>query len=349
MKEDSEGIRDAGASQPGFPKPECPESAQDMTGPVKPGRERSERQRTEVRPGALDVTGVGYTCMDFLATVPGMPAINTKMEMEAFHIQGGGPTATAMVTLARLGASTALIAKIGDDLSGQAALSELKKEDINLAGVVIQEGASSQCAFILVDGPTGKRTIFWTRGSLDQLAPSEIDAGLVLSARYLLIDDLEPEAAAAAASLANKASIPVVLDAGSTRAGVEKLVPLSTHLVTSEDFPREFTGKSDLHEAAASLLEMGPSVVTVTLGERGCFAMQKGKPPLYQRGFQVRAVDTTGAGDVFHGAYIRALLEDWELPRVLEFACAVAGLKCTKPGGRTGIPTMGQSLAFLGW
>ena len=313
------------------------------------GQDQAQSTPAEPRPGAIDVTGVGYSCMDFLATVPGMPEINTKMEIESLRIQGGGPTATAMVTLARLGARSALVVKVGDDLPGRLALAELEREGLDTSGVVIQTGASSQCAFIMVDGPSGRRTILWTRGGLDPLAPDEVDTALVLSAKYLLIDDLEPAAAAASASMAKKARIPVVLDAGSVRPGVEKLIPLCTHLVASEHFPSQFTGRDDTPDAAAALLGMGPSVVTVTLGERGCVALEKGMPAIEQKGFRVRAIDTTGTGDVFHGAYLRALLEGWELPKVLEFACAVAALKCTKPGGRSGIPTMGEAMAFLGW
>jgi len=311
--------------------------------------DRTKAPAARPREGAIDVTGVGYSCMDFLATVPGMPEINTKMEIDSLSIQGGGPTATAMATVAHLGAWAALIAKIGDDLPGRLALAELERGRVDTSGVVIQPGASSQCAFIMVDGPSGLRTVLWTRGSLDPLRPDEVDTAMVLSSKYLLIDDLEPAAAASSASMAKKAGIPVVLDAGSVRPGVAELIPLCTHLVASEHFPGDFTGRRDIRDGAAALLDMGPSIVTVTLGEHGCVALQKGKPAIEQKGFRVRAVDTTGAGDVFHGAYIRALLEGWELPKVLEFACAVAALKCTKPGGRSGIPTMGEALAFLGW
>ena len=306
-------------------------------------------QITPHTPGAIDVTGVGHSSLDFLAIVPGIPEIDTKMKVKSLSVQGGGPVATALVTLSRLGARTALVAKAGDDVLGRAAIEELKRERVDVSGVVVQQGASSQCAFILVDEPTGKRTVLWTRGSLDHLAPSEIDRGLVLSARYLLIDDLEAQAQEAAAECARKAGIPVVMDAGTAREGVERLVPRASHLVASEKFPCAFTGASDLEEAASALLAMGPEVVVVTLGPRGCIAFEKHGRRIEQPGFRVKAVDTTGAGDVFHGAYIRGLLEEWDLPRALEFSCAVAAIKCTKPGGRSGIPSMAEAAAFLGW
>ncbi len=304
---------------------------------------------TEARPGAIDVVAVGHSCMDFIATVPGMPEIDTKTAVKSLYVQGGGPAATALVTLSHLGMRTALVAKMGDDLPGRMAVAELQREAVDTGGVIMQEGARSQCSFILIDEPTGRRTVFWTRGSVEALAPSEIDTGVVLSARCLLVDDLEWRAQEAAARDARAAGIPVVMDAGSVREGVDKLVPLVTHLVASEGFPRAFTGARDLKEAAFALLELGPEVVVVTLGARGCFAIDKGGGQVNQPGFTVKIVDTLGAGDVFHGAYVRGLLEDWDLPRVLEFACAVAALKCTKHGGRGGIPSMAEAAAFLGW
>jgi ribokinase len=312
--------------------------------------EKKEEQRiSESAPGAYDVVGVGYTCLDFLATVPGMPEIDTKMEISSLAVQGGGPTATALVTLAKLGLRTALIAAVGDDIPGRVAMAELAREGVDTSAVSVQRGASSQVAFILVDEPTGKRTVLWTRGSLEFLAGPDLDPGLVLSAKCLLIDDLEVEAQAEAAALAAGAGIPVVMDAGTHREGVEKLVPLATHLVASERFPRAFTGIEDMNVAAEKLLGMGPETVVVTLGSKGCLAVDKSGRRIEQPAFEIKAVDTTGAGDVFHGAYIRGLLEDWDLPRVLEFACAVAALKCTKPGGRKGIPSMAGAMAFLGW
>lgn len=310
---------------------------------------RDEIGEIEAVPGAIDVTAVGYSCMDYLATVPCMPEIDTKVAIGSLTVQGGGPSATALVTLARLGARAALVAKLGDDIPGKMALAELRREGVDTTGVVIQRGGSSQCAFILVDEPTGRRTVLWTRGTLDHLDPSEVDLGVVLSCRYLLIDDLEIAAQEVSARRAKEAGIPVVMDAGSVREGVDKLVPLVTHLVASERFPTEFTGMVNPWKAATTLLELGPEVVVVTLGPRGCIAVNRNGERIEQPGFEVKAVDTTGAGDVFHGAYLRGLLGGWDLARILEFACAVAALKCTKPGGRTGIPSMAEAAAFLGW
>ncbi len=305
-------------------------------------------RRTPIVPGAIDVAGVGYSALDVLAAIGEMPEMDTKMEAGSLEVQGGGPTATALVALSRLGARAAIVTKTGDDALGRIAISELQREAVDTSGVVVQEGARSQCSLVLVDEPTGRRTILWSRGSLDRLDPSEVDRGIVLSARFLLVDDLEIAAQESAALCAKEAGIPVVMDAGTAREGVERLVPHVTHLVASEKFPRAFTGLDDPEEAARSILEMGPEVVVVTLGAGGCFALERGGRRCEQPGFKVKAVDTTGAGDVFHGAYIRALLEGWDLPRVLEFSCAVAALKCRKLGGRSGIPSMAETTAFIG-
>jgi len=299
--------------------------------------------------GALDAVGVGYSCFDFLGTHRGLPRKNSKSELSSVFLQGGGPTATALVTLARLGARAALIARMGDDLLGRAAKQELLREGVDVTGLTLEPGATSQCAFIIVDEETAERTVLWTRGTVSPLRPEELHRGLILSARCLLIDDLEIEAQAAAAAIAKEAGIPVVLDAGTARAGVEKLVSLADHVVASEEFAPAYTGEKDPGRAAQALLREGARVAVVTLGERGCLARDEEGRRYEQDAFKVKAVDTTGAGDVFHGAYAKALLEGWDTRKALEFASAAAALKCTKPGGRSGIPTMGQVAAFLGW
>lgn len=310
---------------------------------------RDEDRTGRPSPGAYDVVGVGYSCLDFLATVPHLPEMDTKLEIKSLAVQGGGPTATALVTLARLGMKTALIAAVGDDVPGRVAMAELEREGVDVGAVTCRGGASSQCAFILVDEPTGKRTVLWTRGSLGYLSAAEVDSGLILSAKCVLVDDLEVEAQERAAALAAEAGIPVVMDAGTFRDGVDKVIPNVTHLVASETFPRSATGIEDKQAAAKAMLDMGPEVVVVTLGPEGCLAVDRGGRKIERPGFEIDAVDTTGAGDVFHGAYVRGVLEGWDLGRVLEFACAVAALKCTKPGGREGIPSMAGAMAFLGW
>ncbi|MCX5752129.1 MAG: PfkB family carbohydrate kinase [Candidatus Krumholzibacteria bacterium] len=294
----------------------------------------------------FDVVGIGYTALDYLGIVPHLPVENTKLEVRDFTIQGGGPTATAMVTMRRLGLSAAYAGKVGDDPFGERMLEELRREDVDASAVIVEPGATSQYAFIMVDAATAARTILWTRGSVSPLKAHEVNLDLVRSARGLFIDDLEPEAALVAAKAARKAEIPVLIDAGSLREGVRELLPLCDYIIASELFAEQISGSKNLRAALETLGAFGPKASVVTLGEKGC-AYLSGAEVVDVPGFAVKAVDTTGAGDVFHGAYLFAVLEGLDTMRACVFANAVAALKCRRLGGRAGIPSLSEALAFL--
>jgi sulfofructose kinase len=294
----------------------------------------------------FDVVGVGYTALDHLGIVPHLPAENTKLEVRDLTIQGGGPTATAMVTLRRLGLSSAYVGKVGDDGFGARMLEELRRERVDVSSVVVEPGATSQYAFIMVDEHTAARTILWTRGSVSRLRPDEVNLDLVSSARALFIDDLEPEAALLAAKAARANGVPVLIDAGSLRGGVRALLPSCDYIIASEHFAEQLSGGTDLEKALAMIRSFGAAASVVTRGERGCAALLEDKV-VEVPGFPVRAVDTTGAGDVFHAAYLFAVLAGWDTVRSCIFSNAVAALKCRRLGGRAGIPTLPEALDFI--
>jgi ribokinase len=297
--------------------------------------------------GRIDVTGVGYTAIDYLGIIPHFPEENLKLELEKLVVQGGGPAATATVTAARLGLSTAFIGKVGSDERGERMIRLLEEEGVEVSSVVVENGAQSQYAFIMVDSRTGKRTILWTRGTLAPLEPRELDLDRIVSSRGVLVDTLEPSAASAAASAAREAGAKVVIDAGTLRSGVREILPHCHFIVASETFAGQISGGSSERDALEAIMEYGPDAAVVTLGERGCVALSDGGY-LEERGFEIEAVDTTGAGDVFHGAFLYAVLRDWDLRRCCVFANAVAALKCRRLGGRAGIPGLEEAVQFLG-
>ncbi len=294
----------------------------------------------------FDVVGVGYTALDYLAVVPHLPEENRKLEIGEFLIQGGGPTATAAVTARRLGLDAAFIGKMGDDDFGRRMLSELEREGVDVSRVVVERGGRSQFAFIMVDGSTAARTILWTRGNLGPFTADEVDGDIVSGARGLLIDSLEPRAALAAARRARESKVPVVIDAGTLREGVRELLPLCDYIVASELFAEQISEDGDHLLALERIMEYGPEAAVVTLGERGCVALT-GSGLLEVPGFEIDAVDTTGAGDVFHGAFIFGVLEGWDIERICVFSNAVSALKCRRLGGRAGIPDLGETMSFL--
>lgn len=295
----------------------------------------------------FDVVGLGYTALDYLGIVPHLPEENRKLELLEFTVQGGGPTATALVTARRLGLTASYIGKVGDDDFGRCMMEELEDEGVDTSFVIVEAGASSQFAFIMVDEHTAARTILWTRGSVSRIRPDEVVLDAIGSARALLVDDLEPAAALAAVREANDHAVPVVIDAGSLREGVEEILPYCDYIVASEVFAEQLSGGNDYLRSLEALLAFGPRAAVVTLGEKGCVGLSE-EGLIEAEGFEIEAVDTTGAGDVFHGAFLFAVLQGWDLYRSCVFSNAVAALKCRALGGREGIPDIEEALTFLG-
>jgi sulfofructose kinase len=296
---------------------------------------------------SFDVVGVGYSSVDYLGIVDKYPPpADVKMPMSQFTKQGGGPVATALVALARLGARTAFVGKMGDDEFGNFMKSRLEKESVDISRVVTEPGASSQFAFIIVDQATGERTILWSQSDVSPLYTREMDREFVTSAQILHLDGLQMEASLAAARWAKEADMTVVLDGDTVRPGIEELIGLTDVLITSRNFAVQFTGEHDLEKAMYEMRSLGPGIVGITLGAQGC-VLSRETTILREPAFEVEVVDTTGAGDVFHGAFIYGLLKNWQLKETAQFANAVAAMKCRKLGGRAGIPTLDEVMAFL--
>jgi sugar/nucleoside kinase (ribokinase family) len=210
-------------------------------------------------------------------------------------------------------------------------------------------------AVILVDEPTGQRSILYERGDMQDLAPEEVPVELVTTARALHLEGVYPEAACHAAQMARQAGVVVSFDggAGVDWHGMESLLPLIDLMVVARRFAEQLTGQADPLEAGPALLATyGPHQVVITDGLRGswCWALAQGpvEGPIHQPAFAVEVVDTTGAGDVYHGAYLYAYLQDWPVRQCLAFAAATAALKSRELGGRAGIPKRPEVDAFLG-
>ncbi len=294
----------------------------------------------------FDVVGLGQCCVDYLGVVGQYPDINEKAEVRNLTVQGGGPVATAMVTLARLGARAAFAGKISDDHFGDLIKESLTGEFVNIDNIIVEKGKRSQFAFIAIEKETGKRTIFWSNATVTPLRPDEVNKNLISTTKVLLLDGLMKEASMEAAKYARDAGVAVVVDAGSMREGSLELVKMSDYFIASEDFARQYYTGNDPKAAAMDLLELGAETVIITLGEKGSISVS-GKSYLYQPAFKVKAEDTTGCGDVFHGAFIFGILQRWDLNKIMRFASATAALKCRKIGGRTAIPDLREVEEFL--
>lgn len=292
------------------------------------------------------VVGLGQACVDFLARLPFYPEENAKVELSGLQIECGGPACTAIVTLAKFGVPTSFLGSVSDDYLGKRIIENLISYGIDISNLKVTPGHTSQFAFIAIS-PGGYRTIFWHRGSMPPLAASDIDLSLYPRMRMLHLDGLMIEACIEAARQAKARGVPVMMDAGTMREGSKDLVSLVDILVASETFAEPMIGKgADPREALKALKALGPRHVVITLGEKGSVGMDEAG--IYrQPAFPVDAVDTTGAGDVYHGAYIYAMLQGLDMQGCMRFASAAAALKCLHVGAQPGIPSLGEVMKFL--
>ena len=292
------------------------------------------------------VVGLGQACLDFLGLVPAFPRVDDKCRMSELDIQGGGPTATALAALSRLGVGTALIGAVGQDDFGRSIRQSLVEDGVDVARLRTVPG-TSQAAFVVVDPKAQTRTIFWHPGSIGDYPLEDDDISLIRRARLLHLDGLHLGPSLAAAREARNAGTPVVYDAGTLRPGSLDLAALTDCLIVSEKFMRVYQPDGHWEEGLRRLRELGPGRTAVTLGPAGSLGLDDGG--LYrQAAWPVEVVDTTGAGDVFHGAYIYGLLAGWDMAGCLDFAAAVAALKCRCLGGRAGLPDLETVRGFMG-
>lgn len=294
----------------------------------------------------FDCVGIGICAVDYLCLLSHFPTLDEKLEVEQFSFQGGGPVPTALVTLARLGAKTSYIGIIGDDDNGKFLLKQFEQEGIDISAVIVDKNSITNQAFIWIDKGSGEKTVVLNENSISALSPNEISIKHVTSTRYLLIDGRETEATLAAINWAKEAGVEVVLDAGSPRKKMEQILKLVEYPIVSKNFCHFYLKAGSYEEGLEKLLKTGAKSAVITCGANGCYGADNSEI-IYQPAFDVKVVDTTGAGDVFHGAFIFGLLQNWSLTENLKFAAASAALKCNQIGGRVGIPSLKEVKKFL--
>ena len=293
-----------------------------------------------------DCVGLGVNAIDFLSILDPYPPLDEKVDVVKSSVQGGGPVPTAMVTLARLGAKATYLGKVGDDAEGELVRWQLEKEGVETRFMAVDKKIKTSRAYIWVDKGSGKRTVALDRDKKNYFSEKELGLLKSISTKFLHLDAREPRINILAAQWAKRQFAQVCLDVGSLRNGVEKVFPYVDHLIVSRRFACGFTGTSDPYEACNELLKTGCETAVVTIGEKGCICGTE-KGMFHSPGFKVKVIDTTGAGDVFHGAFIYGLLRKWTLRKTAEFANACAAMKCRKLGGRAGIPPLEEVINFL--
>lgn len=295
-----------------------------------------------------DVVGIGMATVDVLTVVPRLPRPDEVYRVVRTDLQGGGPVATALVALARLGATAGYLGPVAPDPWGQFILDDFDRYGVDTSLIVRAESGTSMLSVILVEQATGSRAILYDLGHLPDLPLSDAWRAAIRGARVLHLDGGFLPLAIEAARVAREAGVLVSFDggAGEPRPGIEALLELTDVLVVARKFAYNTTGVDDPLQAGPALRGFGASEVVITDGAAGCW-LWEGEAFIHQPAFAVPVVDTTGAGDTFHGAYLYARLQGWPARRRLAFASATAALKCTQIGGRRGIPSLPDVLAFL--
>lgn len=288
----------------------------------------------------IDVLGIGLNATDTVILVDAFPPYAGKVAFQEEFLSPGGQVASAMVACARLGLRTKYIGTIGDDQRGNIQRDSLSGTGVDASGLIVRAGCPNQTAYIIVDKQTGERTVLWQRADSLRLQPEEVNLESIAAARILHIDGYDAEAAVRASSFARQQGIPVSLDVDTVYSGFERVLQNVDYLVASHNWTREWTGESDPFAALSRLArEYSFAVSAMTLGEDGSLAYADGEW-FYSPAFELDCVDTTGAGDVFHGAFCYAMLANMPMRDVLEFSNAAAGLNCTAFGARGHVPTL---------
>ena len=285
---------------------------------------------------AVDVVGVGMITTDYLYRVPRLPTFGALLRASAYSRACGGPAATAMACLARLGVSTRFIGKTGNDGEGDFVCGELLRFGVDVSPLLRGDGAS-RVATVLVDERSGERGFLSWPESFQPLTGTDLRREDFTGAQVVLIDDAD-SAGLQAAQWARQAGAAVVFDGTWQNDHLEEFLPLVDHAIVSEFFARRWLPDIDVDEILQRLIDMGADTAVLTLGERGCVSLQEGVR-VDCPAFDTQVVDTTGAGDAFHGGYVAALLEGMDLSSRLRFAAATASLNCRFLGGQHGLPT----------
>ncbi len=280
---------------------------------------------------AIDVLCVGHACYDLIFSVPYHPATDDKIVANSFLGCGGGPAANAAITVSRLGLKAAFAGYLGQDLYGDKHYQEFVAEKITTK-LIVRGSNPTPLSSILVK-PDGNRALINYKGETQALPAKAIDFSSV-NPKVILFDGHQPQVSLALLELAGKKSIPTVLDAGSLHEGTEQLMSKVDYLVCSEKFAKQFA--KDANSALHRLAKISSHVV-ITLGEKGLIWQCKNEQGCMPA-FPVAAIDTTGAGDAFHGAFSAAVALQMNWLESLRYASAAGALCCTKMGARTGLP-----------
>lgn len=296
----------------------------------------------------FDLYAMGITAVDEIVELPGYPASGSKMPVVRTSRQCGGICTTALVTAARLGLRCMFGGLLGRNELSDFVRGTLEREGIATPEAVPYPDARPYHSTILVEQASGERTILFSNEGVVEPVPADIRADLLLGSRAFFADWLGPAATLQACRLAKAHGIPIIADMEHVLCDdVRAIIELTDHLIVPLNLAAEITGTDQPEAALKGLARAGRALTAVTGGTRGCWYVEGAGAMRHQPAFEVRVVDTTGCGDVFHGAYAAAHCWGYPASRAIRFASATAALKATRSGGQAGIPDRQAVEKFL--
>ncbi len=295
----------------------------------------------------MDVVGIDNPVLDLLLHIDKIPQTNSFERMRLYSFQGGGKVSTALVALGRLGAETGMIGAVGKDHFGDFCVNDFKRHNVDTSRLKSLEGVNTALSVCLVEKETSGRSFIIKWDNKSNLTVENLDEEYIASARYLHLANLTP-VTVEAARMAKRHGVKVAIDIDHYNGEIAENLKYIDVLIGSEFFYKAACdAELSYEENLRKIMEKGPSLVAITLGDKGCVCFDGERYLKVPTCTGLEIVDTCGAGDVFHGAFLFGLLKGWDLEKTARFACAVSTIKCTRPGGRAGIPDYPTVERFL--
>ena len=293
------------------------------------------------------IVGTGASVADTLINVPRYPTEDTKMRATSTKVAGGGPVATGLVAVSKLGIPSGYIGVLSDDNGGLFLKKDFEKYGVDTANIEIKSGYRSFTSVIWLSAESTSRTCVFDKGDLPALTLTEAQLNAVAEADILMVDGNELDAAVEAAKHAHKFGTKVLYDCGGLYPNVERLLAETDIMIPSEEFAMGHTGEKTAEDAARKLYETyHPEVVVVTQGKRGGI-LYNGKDIISYPIYPAEVVDSNGSGDVFHGAYAAGLAYGFDFEKCCHFSSAVSGIKCMGIGARESVPSFDRVKEYM--
>lgn len=255
-----------------------------------------------------------------------------------YSLEGGGMAATAMCAAAKLGSRTRMLSRIGDDVNGSFIKRGLEDFGIDTSCMMTLENTCSATSFILIEGNTGEKQFWSEKEHQSYRKPVKLDTALLTGTDVLLVDGYWMEAAQDAVIWASENNVPVVADFKEKMIGLDKLLPYIDYLIIPDFFAESLTNKKDMIEVLPALKQMIKGIPVITQSKNGGAYLWNDRVCRYNV-FLINCIDSTGAGDAFHGAFCHFLTKNLPLDECLNMSSMVGAMNCRCLGGRKGLPS----------